>query len=139
MCWGGEQVKLLFPGGVYDTKYLAQFFPRLCPSTSLEDLHTSLAPKEDSVNEEDGVDEQDGEEYNERPASVSGAVDLSNNQQITSANPGSVVNDVNGEGTMEPSTRGGARSSHVILADLSPCKYIYLHLGRVSDNIMYGR
>jgi len=133
--WGGAQVKILFPGGVYDTKYLAQFFPKLFPATSLEDLHTSLVPKEDDVKDEDS---EDGEECNEHPASVPGAVHLNKNQQSTSANPESVVHNVNGGGSMEPSTlqlHEGTRSAHVILADLSPCKSICFHLGRVSGNI----
>lgn len=132
---GGEQVKLLFPGGVYDTKYLAQFFPRLFPSTSLAELHIFLAPKEDGIKEDDNVDEQDGEEGNEQPASVPGAVDLSSNQESTSANPDSAVHSVNGEGSMEPSTLQTHKSPHVILADLSPCKSIF-HIGRVSDYIL---
>lgn len=46
------QVRHLFPGGVYDTKYLAEFFPLLLPSTSLEELHTTLAPRSNHL----GVD-----------------------------------------------------------------------------------
>ena len=130
---GDVQVKLLFPGGIYDTKYLAQFFPKLLPATSLEELHTCLAPKADDEREDDNVDEEDVEECNEQLASAPGLVDLSDKQGNTLANSDSIVHNVNGEGSMEPSTLQtckGIKSSHVILADLSPCKSIDRHFGR---------
>ncbi|XP_024372104.1 uncharacterized protein [Physcomitrium patens] len=96
-------VKLLFPGGVYDTKYLAEFFPVLLPATSLEELHTSLAPKHDDVKGDEDV-----KESNEELASI--------------PDPANDVHDVNGEGSMEPSTvqnQEEAQSVHVITANLS--------------------
>jgi len=81
-------------------------------------------------------DIEDGEICNELPASVPVAVDISNNQQSSSATPDSVVHNLNGAGSMKPSSlqiRKGTRNAHVILADLSPCKPVYLHLGRVSS------
>lgn len=136
---GGVQVKLAFPGGVYDTKYLAEFFPKLLPTTSLEELHTYLAPKVDDEREDDNVDKEDVEKCNEQLASVPGLVDLSDKQGNTLANAESIVHNINGEGSVQPSTlqtREGIRNAHVILADLSPCKSIDLHFGRASDTIL---
>lgn len=135
---GGIQVKLLFPGGVYDTKYLAHFFPKLLPTTSLEDLHTYLAPKADDGKEDD-VGGEDVEESNEQSASVPGAVDLNGKEGTTLGDPICVVHNVNGEGVVESSTlqgSDGTSSAHVILADLSPCKSIDLHFSRASDNVL---
>ena len=136
------QVKLSFPGGVYDTKYLAKFFPKLFPATSLEELHTCLAPKAGDEKEDGEVDEEHVEECNEQSASVPGLVDISGKQSNTLANPDIIVHNANGEGLVAPSTWQtckGIRSAHVINADLSPCKSIDLHVGRASDNILAAR
>lgn len=100
---------------------MAEFFPRLFPSTSLEELYTFLALNKDGVKNGDDVDEQSGGKGDEQPASV----------------PDSVVNLVNEEGSIKSNTLQmleGTRSAHVILADLSPCKSIHLHLFKVTTS-----
>lgn len=102
---------------------MAEFFPVLLPATSLEELHTSLAPKHDDVKGDEDV-----KESNEELASI--------------PDPANDVHDVNGEGSMEPSTvqnQEEAQSVHVITANLSSGKRIYplskaMYLKHVSES-----
>ena len=114
----GGQLKLLFPGGLYDTKYLAGFFPNLLPYTSLEELHSYLGPKvsdsETAVSAEGDVEHQ----------SNAPSTDDSCNNMILE-NEAARGNAQNEEGLASETHQEGSNNVHVILADLSRRKCIH--------------
>lgn len=115
---GDGQLKLLFPGGLYDTKYLAGFFPNLLPYTSLEELHSYLAPK--ASDSEIAVSaEGDVEHQSDAPSTD----DSCNNMILENeAAKGNVHNE---EGLASETHQEGNNNVHVILADLSRRKCIH--------------
>ena len=114
---GDGQLKLLFPGGLYDTKYLAGFFPNLLPYTSLEELHSYLAPK--ASDSEIAVSAEGDVEHQSNAPSTD---DSCNNMKLENeAAKGDVHNE---EGLASETHQEG--NVHVILADLSRRKCIHI-------------
>lgn len=113
---GDGQLKLAFRGGVYDTKYLAGFFPNLLPYTSLEELHTYLAPKASDA--EIAVSaEEDGEHRSNAPSTDDNNMILENEVA-----KGDIQNE---EGLASEAHQDENKNVHVILADLSRRKCIH--------------
>ena len=116
--WGDGQLKLLFPGGLYDTKYLAGFFPNLLPYTSLEELHSYLAPK--ASDSEIAVSAEGDVEHQSNAPSTD---DSCNNMILENEGAKGIVH--NEEGLASETHQEGNNNVHVILADLSRRKCIH--------------
>lgn len=105
---GDEQVQILFPAGIYDTKYLAGLFPVFLPSTSLEDIYTALASETTTaIGHMDGIVGFDA-------------------NKISNFLP-TAPDDIEKEGVLH-ATKAPMKSDvlHTLFADLAECMYCHL-------------
>jgi hypothetical protein len=103
-----KQVQILFPAGIYDTKYLAGLFPVFLPSTSLEDIYTALASETiTAIGHMDGIVGFDANKFsNFLPTAP---------------------DDIEKEGVLH-ATKAPMKSDvlHTLFADLAECMYCHL-------------